>query len=189
MSKDNDFKPKGEEDVKAEVIEQLGLDEETQSELIEQITNERLEHQKTLSTAIRQKRDKADALKSMEAGKDFYKKKAGLELPKGDEVNKPKEQTGLSREEAILFAQGFTEADVKLASKISKINETTLTEATQDDYFKGQIQAQKDKETADKAGLPASQAGSQAGGKDTGEMTKEEHQAYVAEELKKAGLN
>lgn len=183
----NEFTPKGEEDVKAEVIEQLELDEETQSDLIDKITNERLEHQKILGTAIRQKRDKANALRDMERGKEFYKDKAGTK-PKGD-VNKPNEQVGLSREEAILFAKGYNEADIKLAFKISKVNEIPLMEAINDDYFQTQVQARKDKEASIKAGLPPSQGGGQTAEKDSGAMTREEHQKYVAEEMKKAGLN
>lgn len=189
MSTTNEFTPKGVEEIKTSVIEDFKLDVETQSDLIDKITNEKFESQKTLSTAIRQKRDKADALKSMEDGKDYYKKKAGLDTPKGDNLNKSNEQVGLSREEAILFSQGYTEGEVDLATKLSKLNSTSLLKATEDDYFKGQVEARKGKIEADKAGLPASKGGGQAAEKDSGGMTREEHQAYVAEEMEKAGLN
>ena len=186
MSNDN-FTPKGEEDVKAEVIKELELDAETQTDLIKKITDERLEHQKTLGTAIRQKRDKAKALDDMSRGKEFYKDKAGLK-PKGDDVNKPNEQAGLSRAEAILFSQGYTEEDVVLATKLSKINGVSITKATEDDYFKDKIQARKDKEKADQAGLPASTGSGQSTEKKPGDMSREEHQEYVAAEMGKAGL-
>ena len=189
MSKE-EFVPKGAEDVKADVISDLSLDADTQSELIEKITLERLDHQKTLGTAIRQKRDKADALGEMEKGKDFYKGKAGLKKPKGDEANKSNQQVGLSREEAILFSQGYLEEEVELATKLSKLNGTSLSKATEDDYFKGQVQIRKDKDAADKASLPASQGGgAPASQKDSGDMTREEHQTHVEAEMKKAGLN
>lgn len=182
-----EFTPKGEEDVRAEVIEDLGLDVEEHSELIDKITAERLEHQKSLSTAIRQKRDKAKALEDMKKGKDFYKKKAGFKEPKGS--NSSNEQIGLSREEAILYSQGFADEDVKLASKLSKLNGISLIEATKDDYFLAKVQERKDKAKAEKAGLPPAQGGGHSTEKNAGDMTREEHQAYVAEELRKAGLS
>lgn len=188
MSKD-EFVPKGTEDVKAEVIKDLNLDAGTQSDLIDRITDERLEHQKTLGTAIRQKRDKANALESMERGKDHYKGLAGLKEPKGDEANKPNTQTGLSREEAILFSQGYTEKEVDLATKLSKLNGVSLLKATEDDYFKGQVESRKEEVKAGNAGLPASQGGGHTTETDSGDMTREEHQTFIADEMKKAGLN
>lgn len=186
MSKADEFTPKGEEDVKAEVIKELELDVETQSELVTKITNERLEHQKKLGTAIRQKRDKAKALGDMEKGKDFYKDKAGLKKPKGDDANKPNKQVGLSRDEAILFAKGYEVADVELAVKLSKLNGVSVMKATEDDYFTDKVQARKDKDKADKAKLSGSDGGGSASNDDSGDMTREEHQAFVEAEIKKA---
>ena len=44
-----------EEEVRSKVIEELGLDETVDAELIAKLTSERLQHKKELSTAIRQK--------------------------------------------------------------------------------------------------------------------------------------
>lgn len=183
-----EFKPKGEEDVKAEVIKDLGLDEETQKELITKITDERLEHQKTLGTAIRQKRDKAKALDEMEAGKDFYKGKAGLKPKKGNESNKTNTQDGLSRDEAILFSKGHTEEEVELAIKLSKVNKTSIIEATKDDYFTGVVDKRKQEEKDEKAKLSGSKGGGHNTDVDVTKMSKEEHRAHSDDVLKEAGL-
>ena len=45
------------------------------------------------------------------------------------------DNTGLSREEAILFAQGFTEEEVLKAGKIAELEGISLSEATKDELF------------------------------------------------------
>lgn len=56
-----------EDEVKAKVIEELGLDETVDAELIAKLTSERLQHKKELSIAIRQKIKAREALKSVTA--------------------------------------------------------------------------------------------------------------------------
>jgi hypothetical protein len=94
--------------------------------------------------------------------------------------NKPNEpQTGLSREEAILYAKGYTDDEVALANKIAKVEGVSPLVAIEDEIFKGKVDARKKKERSEKAALPASGGlGKYKPEKPTGEMTPEEHKAY-----------
>jgi len=64
------------------------------------------------------------------------------EKEKAPKVEEPKTElqtetpTGLSRDEAILFAQGLSEEEVQYADKISKIDGVSLTEAVKTSIFK-----------------------------------------------------
>lgn len=66
---------------------------------------------------------------------------------------------GLTREEGILFAKGFTEAEVEQAKKVAALQGVKLTDAVADPLFTG-WKAIEDKKAKDAAAqLPASRGG------------------------------
>lgn len=74
MSEDKEFKPKGEDEIRQEVIDTHKLDAEEQKELIDEITKDKLSQQEALGTAIRQKKDWRQKATDFEKGKNYYKK-------------------------------------------------------------------------------------------------------------------
>ena len=67
-----------------------------------------------------------------------------------------KEQTGLSREEAILFAKGLSEEEINKASKIAQIEGISLTEAIDNDIFVSWKKSNEEKVRSEKAQLGTS---------------------------------
>jgi hypothetical protein len=106
--------------------------------------------------------------------------KAEADLKKfKSQPNKPNEiQSGLTREEAILIAKGYTDDEVALAIKLSKVNEVPILEAVKDEFFTTKVEERKAKERSEKASLPSSSGSMYKSQKPTGEMTREEHEAY-----------
>jgi len=87
-------------------------------------------------------------------------------------------QTGLSREEAILYAKGYTDDEVELANKLAKVNGTNPLVAIEDEIFKAKVSARLKKEKSEKASLGASNSSSQfKSAKPYKEMTEEERVA------------
>jgi hypothetical protein len=132
---------------------------------------------------------KAEALKHKAIAERRAKKleelKSSLEEKKETkEPNKPNTE-GLSREEAIFFAKGFEEDDLKLASTIAKMNGISLLEATKDEYFKA-VQDKKQQKSEDKkASLPPSNATGFTPSKPLKDMTTEEHKAFYEAQIRK----
>ena len=115
------------------------------------------ENKETLDAAVQDddsvSTDNNDTLNKDSEGKDFEKlyenQKARAEKAEGKlkdvkssvseepVVKEEKEEvkTGLSREEAILFAQGLTEEEVLKAGKIAELEGISLSEATKDELF------------------------------------------------------
>jgi hypothetical protein len=122
--------------------------------------------------------EKAQAkIRELEAQKNHWKKKAST--IKEEPSKKQTQQSGLSREEVILFAKGHTEEEVELASKLAQINGVSLVEASKDEIFTAKVEKRLTEERSRKASLPASggSSGSQPA-KPIGEMSREEHMEY-----------
>jgi hypothetical protein len=98
-----------------------------------------------------------------------------LKKPTVKKTTKTKPNSSITREEAILFAKGHTEEEVDLASKLSKINGTTLSESSKDPYFKSLVDTRVKKEKSAKAALGASGGSNKFTTLKVGEMTREEH--------------
>lgn len=133
----------------------------------------------------------ADYEKLKQQNKELYeraKKAEAIAKAKKEAINKPKEnQSSLSREEAILYAKGYTDDEVSLANKISKLEGVSPLVAIEDDLFKAKVEARKKKEKSEQAALPASGGvGKYKTEKPVGEMTREEHEAYYKRVI---GLN
>jgi len=135
--------------------------------------------------------DNAPTLEDYEALKRTqqrtYEKMKKLEAiakqARASEPLKKLNDTGLTREEVILYAKGYTDEEVKLALKLSKVEGTNpLVVAESDDYFKTKVSERQKKEKSALASLPASSgSGRYTPPKPVGEMTEEEHQAYFRE--------
>ena len=93
--------------------------------------------------------------------------------------NNETQPSSLSREEAILFAKGYTEDEVELANKLAKVNGINVLAAVEDDYLKAKRNERLRKEKSEKASLPASNGvGRFKTDKSVGEMTEDEHRDY-----------
>lgn len=101
--------------------------------------------------------------------------KAKKEAPLLKETN---ETQSLTRDEAILYAKGYTDEEVDLANRLSKLNGTTPLKAVEDDIFKAKHSARLKKERSEQASLSPSSSGGFKSDKPLGKMTKEEHEAY-----------
>lgn len=118
--------------------------------------------------------------------KELYERAKKAEALAKEVKNKPEtlknnetQSSSLSREEAILFAKGYTEDEVDLANKLAKVNGVNILEAIEDDYLKAKRNERLRKEKSEKASLPASNSvGRVKAEKPIGEMTTEEHKAY-----------
>jgi hypothetical protein len=102
-----------------------------------------------------------------------------VKLTPKTETNQTNTPPTLSREEAILFARGYTEQEVELASKLALVNKVSILEAVEDDYVKTKIEKRLQKERSEKASLGASSGNPRyQAEKPISQMTEEEHRAY-----------
>jgi hypothetical protein len=114
-------------------------------------------------------------VQTLKAQKEHFKKKA-TQTPKETETNKTNTSSGLTREEAILFAKGLTEEDIELAAKIAQVNGVSLVKATEDDYFQAKLQARQQEARSKGAKLGASTGG---GFEIPSQLSDEEHEAQA----------
>lgn len=115
---------------------------------------------------------KEEKQKLEEKNKQLYQRAKKAEVDK-----KLKTNSGITREEAILFAKGLTEEDIEIAHKIASVNNIPLEKAVEDDYLKSRIQRRQDEEKSKKASLGAS--GGSGSSKDISEMSATEHEEYA----------
>jgi len=120
---------------------------------------------------------------TLKAQKDHWRKKAESKKPLA-ETNKP-EGESLSRDEVILIAKGYTDEEVALALKLSKVQGISMLEAIEDDYLKSKINARKKKEKSEQASLGASTSSVIRADKPIGEMTDAEHEALYRKTMAK----
>ena len=111
--------------------------------------------------------------------KEALKDKEDKPSDKKDD-NKPILQTGLSRDEAILFAKGLTEEEVDKASKIAQIEGISLTEATQSEFFEAWKESNEKKAKSEKAQLGTSKGSPKVKEKkdfNSSDVSRDEHKA------------
>jgi hypothetical protein len=97
------------DEVRAKVIEDFGFNEDDDAERIEKLTNERLENQKNLSTAIRQKVDYRKRLQDA-LGEEGEKPEGDIKKsnqPQADDVN-------LKLRKLELKTNGYDDEEVEL---------------------------------------------------------------------------
>lgn len=185
MSNDK-FTPKGEEEVRADVISKHSLDEATQGDLITSLTESAMESQKALGTAITQKQKYRDDLGDMKRGKDHYKEianKPGENKPETKpetkpESNKQNEDRKLSDEDLIFLASEGTKEELKQLKTIMKSKGTSLEDAQKEPMYQAWKQEKDKKEKSDKAGLDPSTGSAKKKVKKQGDMTRDEHKKH-----------
>lgn len=99
--------------------------------------------------------------------------------------NNSQEANSLTREEAILFAQGLSDQDVSLLSKISKVEGVSLLEAKDSDVFKLQQEAQAKKKREEEATLKATKGSTITKNVNIGQLGEDEHKKLWLEMAKK----
>lgn len=95
----------------------------------------------------------------------------------------PASPAGLTREEAIVIAKGYSEEELEHAKKVASLEEISLTKAIEHDLFKD-WKTKRDKATKDaEAQLPASKGGRATKKKsfDTPNLSDEEHEELFRE--------
>lgn len=128
---------------------------------------------------------KAKLAKTEETNKKLYARLKKPVQKKPETQTQSNNNSGLTREEAILFAKGHTEEEVDLANKLAKVNGVSLVKAAEDDYFKSVVNNRLKKEKSDKASLGASNGNSKFVPKDVGKMSRDEHQKLFHEVMSK----
>lgn len=146
MSNDEKFTPKGEEEMREEVIEKYNLTDE-QSDLADSLTSDALESQEKLSKAIEQKikhRDEAQRL-------------ANLDTPDINKPNKDGDQVNevMTHEEIVMIAKG-EEEEVDFLKLISKGSGISFKKAKETDSYKTFIRGRDVIKKEEASQLPAS---------------------------------
>jgi len=109
------------------------------------------------------------------------------EKEKMEETNKTNTHEGLSKDEVKLYAMGYSDEEVELAAKLSKLNGLTIAEAVKDDYFQAKVRERKDKEISDKAQIGPANGGAIFSQEEPDD--REAHQKWYLDQMKKAGLS
>lgn len=130
------FKPKGVEEIKAEIITNYGIDYDSNKELVDKMVEDRLKDE-SFKASLHE--DKKKHLK----GKEFYKEKmvkAGFD-PKTGELIKKVEPKGSEtpliavEDKAYLFGRGYFRTEVQYLEKIMKTTGKGWEEALKDNLF------------------------------------------------------
>lgn len=145
--------------------------EETELDEVEETTDDDDSNTPSLEDYERIKKEN----ETLKAQKEHWRNKVAKQP-----INKLNEtQSGLSKDEVILYAKGHTEEEVELAKKLAAISGTSPLKATEDEIFKSKVNSRIKKEKSEQASLPASNtSGKFKTEKPVGKMTKEEHEDY-----------
>ena len=119
---------------------------------------------------------KAELAKKQKEIDKLYARYKNEKEAKQEIVKKPISNSGLTREEAILYAKGHTDEEIELANKLAKVSGTNLLVATEDPYFKSKVQERLKKEKSEQASIGASKGGGKFVPKDIGKMSREDHE-------------
>ncbi len=157
MSDDKEFKPKGEDEIRQEVIDTHKLNAEEQKELIDGITKDKLSQQEALGTAIRQKKDWRQKASDFEKGKNFYKKN-----PPKNQPPQPSKETGETNQEyekrlSDLEIATIGEASEEIAKEVKRVKklepDKSFKEIYNSDYIQFKVEKEKDAKAIDDASI------------------------------------
>jgi len=99
--------------------------------------------------------------------------------------NNSQEANTLTRDEAILFAQGLGEKDVSLLNKISKVEGISLLEAKESEVFKLHQETQAKKKREEETSLRATKGSNITKNTDISNMDRDAHKKLWLEMAKK----
>lgn len=157
---------------------------DTEQEIVQDPSTEAVENQDSkpdeeLETSKQEETSEVEdveTLKQRLADTEKKNKELYARLKKTPKAPQPQTNSQLTREEAILFAKGYTEEEVALANKIAKVGEVSTLVASEDPYFKAKVEERKQKEKSAQASLGASGGANKFTPKDIGKMSREEHE-------------
>lgn len=170
QAEDNALKETSDEDIRKEVIEKYDLDEEEQEGLVNKLTEQEKEHKKTLSTAIRQKRDYRKEVKELKEKSSSSEDKKNSKNT-SDDIDSVVEKKLRKKElDSIEGPEGFVD-EVKKYAKLHP--EKPVNEILNEPYIK-YVKEEKEKEKrTEKAG--ASNKHKSKTGRDFGDLSKREN--------------
>lgn len=166
---DDKFTPKGEDEIRQEVIDTYKFDAEKQKDVIDGITKDKLSQQEALGTAIRQKKDWRQKADDFEKGKNFYKKNP----PENQPAPQPKEvgetnqeyEDRLSKLEIATIGEASEEI-IKEVRRVRKLEpDKSYKEIYDSDYIQFKVNAEKEAKDLDNASISPD-------GKNAGEIRK-----------------
>jgi hypothetical protein len=173
------FTPKSADELRQEVTEEYNFDADSDTERIEKLTQERLDHQEKLSTAIRQKkaqREKREAHEKRlkELGYDPETgNKLGEQPTKKEEESPLKEKLEKTEKELdeirMENAGDFSEALQKEIRTFAQLNKCSYKEATKSEYIKFQVMQEEQRTRNEEAALGGDK-GNRVAGKKIGEV-------------------
>jgi len=167
-------------------IEETQFEEQTSQEETEELDFDIQEQETDDEGSSDVETLKAELEKAKREKARLYARLKQGEIKKPVEAHKSKPNSSLTREEAILFAKGYTEEEVDLANKLAKINGINPLVAAEDDYFKTKHIERINKEKSKQASLGASSSSGKFKNKSSGDMTREEHIEYFNDIMSKA---
>ena len=139
--------------LKAEVIEKFGLDEDSDSELIAKLVDDKVLQHKQFSKVVRQKRDWRD--KAVNAPKE----KVSGQPVSDDEIAKKVDER---YEENHLKSLGISSELIKEVKALAKLKGISLLEASNDDYIQFKKNESEKENKTNKASIGFSNRGSMA---------------------------
>lgn len=158
-AEDEALKEIPEDEIKNAVMEQYGITEEDNSELITKLVSDRVESNKTLSTAIKQKRNwrtKFDEIKpdeKKEEKKEDITKQENVKFTQEDidKIVDQKLNDKLNEKEidSIQFSDDFKEK----VKSYAVINKVSIKKALESDYIKFEIKKEEEKAELEDAGI------------------------------------
>lgn len=137
------------DEVRASVIEEMGLDEDTQGDLIDKMTDKEMGHSKSLSKAIGQKVKLRESLKPEE-------KKVEPAKPVEEEKKEERSVDDVVRDQLDnrdLSALPMSDELKKEVKTLAKLKGISITETLKDGYIESKIKMEKDAKTAEEAGI------------------------------------
>lgn len=161
----DEFKPKSEDEIRTQVVEEYDFDEVDDEEKIDKLVKKEVESQSKLSVAIKQKQtqrtDKEAYIQRMkDAGLDPETGNP-LETKEKSKETKPELPEGVMTEEKykeIKFQEELDDLgyddDLKAeVEKVAKLNNQRPKQALEDSYIKFRIEEKEQKEGVEEAGL------------------------------------
>ena len=187
---DDKLTPKGEDEVRAEVIEKYELYEDLNEDLVDKLTQDQLElqkkefeAQKTLSKTIEQKAKYREiGVKAGLLDPETFEpiERADAKTEKKQDKEESKANDSLTKEEVVLFAKGFEEEDLDKLKFIqagykATGKEISLKDAQQDEMFVAYLNNKEAKQKSEKAQLGTSSGGGFSADKEGKPLTRDEH--------------
>ncbi len=165
-----------EDEVRAKVIAKFHFDEEVDGELIDDFTKDKIESNKKLSTAIKQKIIQRE--EKEELAKKLAEYNSKQETPEAKKV----EEARTSEDDLMFLASSggkFDKDDITNLKDIAKMKGISIEEASENPLFKNTFEKKQVDKQKEGAGLPASSRSMPVQTKGVKEikpgMTEEEH--------------